>query len=87
LVLKRTGFVLKLAQSRQRQSQAIRCQRFEQQAFDCGIDAQGAHLLAALSALLILVGAANIDRIAAVRAGIMQPHTTAAAPTNRNTLQ
>jgi hypothetical protein len=45
LMLERTGFVLKLAESRHRQSQAIRRQRLEQQAFDGGIDAQGAHLL------------------------------------------
>jgi len=58
-------FDVKLAESGNRQSETVRCQRFEQQSFDCGVDAQGGHLLAARPAMLMLVGATNIDRIAA----------------------
>ena len=47
LSLERAGFVLKLAESGNRDSEAIRRQCFEQQSFDRRIDAQGAHLLAA----------------------------------------
>src|SRR5215831_8204875 len=86
-MLKRTGFVLKLAESGNRQSETVRCQRFEQQSFDCAIDAQSAHLPAARPAMLMLVSATHIDRIAAVRAGIMQPHPATAAAANSNTLQ
>ena len=56
-MLERTGFVLKFAESGNRQCETVRCQRFEQQSFDCGIDTQGAHLLATWPAILMLVGA------------------------------
>ena len=37
--------------------------------------------------MLMLVGAANIDGVAAVRSGIMQPHTAAATAADGNALQ
>src|SRR6266704_3946849 len=48
---------------------------------------QGAHLLTARPAMLMLIGATKIDRVVAVLAGIMQPHSAAAAATNGNALQ
>jgi hypothetical protein len=46
LMLERRGFVLKFAESGNRQSESIRCQRFKQPSFDYDIDTRGAHLLA-----------------------------------------
>src|SRR5216683_3699574 len=57
------------------------------QSFDRRIDAQGAHLLTARPAMLMLIGTTKIDRVVAVLAGIMQPHAAAAAATNSNALQ
>jgi hypothetical protein len=37
--------------------------------------------------MLMLVGATDIDRVAAVRSGIMQPHATAATAADGNTLE
>ena len=37
--------------------------------------------------MLMLISATKIDRVVAVRAGIMQPHAAAAAATNSNALQ
>src|SRR5271169_233067 len=87
LTFERAGFVLELAQCGNRESEAIRRQRFEQQSFDCRIDAQGAHLLTPRPAMLLLIGATKIDGVVAARAGIMQPHATAATATNGNALQ
>ena len=86
-MLERTGLVLKLAEGGNRESKPIRRQRFKQQPFDRGVDPEGTHLLAARPAMLMLVGATNIDRIAAVRPGVMQPHTAAAAAADGNALQ
>src|SRR4029077_18930011 len=87
LTLERAGFVLKLAESGNRESEAIGGQRFGQQSFDRPSDAQGAHLLTARPAMLMLIGATKIDRVVAVLAGLMQPHAAAAAATNSNALQ
>src|SRR5262249_20031156 len=61
--------------------------RLEKHLSDRRIDAQGAHLLTARPAMLMLVGATKIDRVVAVLARIMQPHAAAAAATNSNALQ
>src|SRR6266481_5832893 len=81
-MLEGTGFVLEFAESGNRQSETVRCQRFEQQSLDCSVDAQGSHLLAAWSAILMLVGATKIDRVVAARPRIMQSHPAAATATN-----
>jgi hypothetical protein len=56
-------------------------------AFEDGIDGQRAHLLAERRSAMVAIGAAAIDRVVAVRAGVALAHPAPAAPTRGDSLQ
>ena len=59
----------------------------EKNALDKAIDGESAHFLAQRAGLVVAVGAAAIDRIVALRAGVAQAHAPPAAPAYGNALQ
>jgi hypothetical protein len=59
----------------------------EKRALDKGIDGESTHFLAERAGLVVAVGAAAIDRIVALWAGVAQAHAPPAAPADGDALQ
>src|SRR4051794_2063974 len=86
LLLQSVRFLLQLPESGDSNGDPVGCEGVEKRALDEGIDGESAHFLAQRAGLVVAVGAAAIDRIIALRAGVAQAHAPPAAPAHGNAL-
>src|SRR3954447_22178217 len=87
LFLQPVRFLLQLPESSNRNGDPVECEGVEKRALDEGIDGESAHFLAERAGLVVAVGAAAIDRIIALWAGVAQAHAPPAAPAYGDALQ
>src|SRR3954454_20722696 len=87
LFLQPVRFLLQLPESSDSDGDLVGCEGVEKRALDEGIDGESAHFLAERAGLVVAVGAAAIDRIVALWAGVAQAHALPAAPAYGDALQ
>src|SRR3954464_15003424 len=87
LFLQPVRFLLQLPESSDSNGDLVGCEGVEKRALDDGIDGESAHFLAERAGLVVAVGAAAIDRIIALWAGVAQAHAPPAAPAYGDALQ
>src|SRR4051794_884853 len=80
-------FLLQLPKGGNGNGDPVGCESLEKRALDKAIDGERTHLLAQRASLVVAVGAAAIDRIVALWAGVAQAHPPPAAPADGDALQ
>src|SRR5215210_1122629 len=87
LLVKLARLLLELPKRRNSHGDLVGREGLQKNALDQRVDGQSAHLLAERTAGVVAIGAAAIDRIIPVRAGVAQAHAATAAPARGNALE
>src|SRR3954454_14792747 len=87
LLLQPVRFLLQLPESGDGNGDPVGREGVEKRVLDKDIDGESAHFLAQRAGLAVAVGAAAIDGIIALRAGVAQAHAPPAAPAYGDALQ